>query len=254
MALVSRQVTVKHHQRRQKDAHSILSRSTSSKLAENQSDSGCMYTLGTALQAVLCCCCSPGSLQRGLRAERAEPGDSPVTLGSSSHRAELALLTSLALARPAVPVVAAQAEPLEQLKLADVFFWDGSQCSRLIARHSPLCTAECHDGDLGTHNSSGIILLLPSVEHPSSCPQAHRDGHEARTRANSEMATRSLTNIMAMPFVFQGSEANIPGIVTIVLVMNNLNFVPYSFPKPQLQNFQLRPSPARRHETMDGCI
>lgn len=99
-------------------------------------------------------------------------------------------------------------------------------------------------------NSSGMIL----VEHPSSCPQAHRDGHEARTRAKSEVATRSLTKVMAMPFVFQGSAAYIAGIVTIVLVMNNLNFAPYCSPKPQLQNFRLRPSRARRHESMDGCI
>lgn len=155
-----------------------------------------MYSsAGSALLLLLPCLSSPGSLQQGLKAERAEPGDSPVTLGSSSHRAVFALLTSLALAQ-------CQAEPLEQLKLADAFFWDGSQCSTLIAPHSPLCTAECQDGDLGTHNSSGIILLLPSVEHPSSCPQAHRDGHEARTRAKSEMATRSLTNVMAMAFCF----------------------------------------------------
>lgn len=41
----------------------------------------------------------------------------------------------------AVPVVAAQAEPLEELKLADAFFWGGSQCSTLTAQHSPPCTA-----------------------------------------------------------------------------------------------------------------
>lgn len=56
MGLVSRQVTVKHQQRKQKDAHIILSRSASSKPAENQRDSCSMYTLGTALQPGLCWC------------------------------------------------------------------------------------------------------------------------------------------------------------------------------------------------------
>lgn len=64
-------------------------------------------------------------------------------------------------------------------------------------------------------NSSGINLLLPSVEHPSSCSQAHRDGHEARTRAKSEMATRSLTDVMAMPFFSKAVQLTSLGLLLL---------------------------------------
>lgn len=249
MVLVSRQVTAKHHQGKQRDAHSVPSRSAPSKLAENQSDSGSMRT---ALQPVLCWCCSPAA-QPWLPAAGTESRDSRAW-GQPCHPGLCLLCWAASPSLRAVPVVAAQAEPPEELKVAAACFWDGSQSSTLTAQHCPLCTARVPGWHLGTQNSSGIILLLPSVGHPSSCPQAHRDGHEARTGAKSELVTRSLTKVMAVPFVFRGSAPYIPGIVTIVLVMNNLNFVPYCFPKPQLQNFLLGPSPVRRHESMDGCI
>lgn len=60
---------------------------------------------------------------------------------------------------------------------------------------------------------------------------------------------RSLTNVMAMPSVLRGRATYKPHLVTVILIMNNLNFVLYCFLKSLLQNLLLRSSPARRHES-----
>lgn len=74
---------------------------------------------------------------------------------------------------------------------------------------------------------------------PHSCPQAHTDGCAERTKAESEIATRSLSTVKATPSVFRDRATYNHHLVTIILTMNNLNFVPYCFLKSQLQIFYL---------------
>ena len=54
------------------------------------------------------------------------------------------------------------------------------------------------------------------------------------------MATRSLTNVTAMPSVFRGRATSNPPVVTVILIMNKLNFVPCCSPKSPLQKFLWR--------------